>query len=56
MRRVLRGRGGGPDRGEVMLVPTSGGLVPDERVCIRAVQRGEGIEGNPVAMERCCAR
>jgi hypothetical protein len=44
------------DRGGVMRLPASGGLVPGVRVCVRAVQRGEVIEGMLVAMDRCSAR
>ncbi len=43
------------DRGEEVRVPASGELVPGARVCIRAVQRGEVIEGFLVAMHRCSA-
>lgn len=44
------------DRGEVIHVSARDGLVPGDRACIRAVQRGGGIEGMLVAMERCSAR
>ena len=44
------------DRGEVMRLPARNELVPGDRACIRAVQRGELIEGMLVAMERCSAR
>lgn len=44
------------DRGEVMRVQARDGLVPGDRACIRAVQRGDLIEGTLVAMERCSAR
>jgi hypothetical protein len=41
------------DRGEVFRVRSSGDVVPGDRVCVRAVQRGEVIKGTLVAMNRC---
>lgn len=43
------------DRGEVMRVPARDGLVPGDRVCVRAVQRGDVVEGMLVAVDRCSA-
>ena len=43
-------------RGEAMRLAARDGLMPGERACIRAVQRGELIEGMLVAMDRCFAR
>ena len=41
------------DRGEVLRVRSSGDVVPGDRVCVRAVQRGEVIEGTLAAMNHC---
>jgi hypothetical protein len=41
------------DRGEVIRVDARDGLVPGDRVCVRAVQRSEVIEGMLVAPDRC---
>lgn len=41
------------DREEALRVAAQDGPVPGDRVCIRAVQRGDMVEGFLVAMERC---
>jgi hypothetical protein len=41
------------DRGEAIKVQDTGGQIPANRVCIRAVKRGDLIEGYVVDMSRC---
>lgn len=41
------------DRGEVLRVRSSGVVVPGDRVCVRAMRRGDLIEGYLVQMAQC---
>jgi hypothetical protein len=41
------------DRGETMRVRSSGESVPGDRICVRAVRRGDLVEGYLVPMAKC---
>jgi hypothetical protein len=41
------------DMGETLRVPATDGVGPGDRVCLRAVRRGDLIQGTLVALERC---
>ena len=41
------------DRGETVRVPAEVALVPGDRACIRALRRGDLVEGWVVPLDRC---
>lgn len=41
------------DRGETLRVRSSGEPVPGDRICVRAVRRGDLVEGYLVPMAKC---
>jgi hypothetical protein len=41
------------DRGEVVRGGAAGGVVPGDRVCVRAMRRGDLVDGHLVQMAQC---